>query len=143
VIRLFSIYGKLKEVHVRMKKNNGKPKTKKSPQNKTENVSTMDTASMSVNSLKKGAQPDVKSRRSVQKTAKVSKTVDSGGISNLFKTVGLFLRQAKVELKKVKWPTRKELIASTVVVLVVTILVSFYLGLIDLGLIKIIKHAIG
>ena len=43
-----------------MKKNNGKPKTKKSPQNKTENVSTMDTASMSVNSLKKGAQPDVK-----------------------------------------------------------------------------------
>ena len=98
---------------------------------------------MSVNSLKKGVQPDVKSRRSVQKTAKVSKTVDSGGISNLFKTVGLFLRQAKVELKKVKWPTRKELIASTVVVLVVTILVSLYLGLIDLGLIKIIKHAIG
>jgi len=53
------------------------------------------------------------------------------------------LRQAKVELKKVKWPTRKELIASTVVVIVLTILISFYLGLVDLGLIKIIKHVIG
>ncbi len=77
----------------------------------------------------------------VQKTAKPPKTAEGG--SNLFKTVATFLRQAKVELKKVKWPTRKELIASTVVVIVLTILVSFYLGLVDLGLIKIIKYVIG
>jgi preprotein translocase subunit SecE len=89
------------------------------------------------------AQSDGNAGRVVQKSVKAGKSGESGGISNLFKTVGLFLRQAKVELKKVKWPTRKELIASTVVVIVLTILVSFYLGLIDLGLIKIIKHVIG
>ena len=93
--------------------------------------------------VKTGASPDTKSGRVVQKTAKVKNSGDSGGMSNWFKTVGLFLRQAKVELKKVKWPTRKELIASTVVVIILTVLVSFYLGLVDLGLIKIIKHVVG
>ena len=89
------------------------------------------------------AKPDGKSGKVVQKTGKAGKSGDSGGARNLFKTVGLFLRQAKVELKKVKWPTRKELIASTVVVIVLTLLVSLYLGLVDLGLIKIIKHVVG
>ena len=88
---------------------------------------------------KKNASPE----RVVQKTAKPTKSGEGGAAGNLFKTVASFLRQAKVELKKVKWPTRKELIASTVVVIVLTILVSFYLGLVDLGLIKIIKHVIG
>jgi preprotein translocase subunit SecE len=103
--------------------------------------STATVASTSESSVK-AVQPDAKSGRVVQKRAKAGKSGESGA-SNVFKTVGLFLRQAKVELKKVKWPTRKELIASTVVVIVLTILISFYLGLVDLGLIKIIKHVIG
>ena len=123
-----------------MKKNNRKPKSKKTPKKKVKNG---DTASGSAFESAGGGGPkDVKPARAVQKTSKPAKTGEGGG-SNLFKTVALFLRQAKVELKKVKWPTRKELIASTVVVIVLTILVSFYLGLIDLGLIKIIKHVLG
>lgn len=54
-----------------------------------------------------------------------------------------FLREAKMELKKVKWPTRKELLASTAVVIALVLLVSFYLGVIDFGLIKIIKAIVG
>jgi preprotein translocase subunit SecE len=54
-----------------------------------------------------------------------------------------FLRESKIELKKVKWPTRKELLASTAVVIVLVFIVSFFLGLIDLGLIKIIKNIVG
>ena len=54
-----------------------------------------------------------------------------------------FLREAKMELKKVKWPTRKELLASTAVVIVLVLVVSFFLGLIDFGLIKIIKNIVG
>ena len=124
-----------------MKKNNRKPKSKKPPKNKIKNSG--DTASGSAFESAGGGGPkDVKPAKAVQKTSKPAKTGEGGG-SNLFKTIALFLRQAKVELKKVKWPTRKELIASTVVVIVLTILVSFYLGLIDLGLIKIIKHVIG
>jgi preprotein translocase subunit SecE len=121
-----------------MKKNNQKPKSKKSPKKSVKGATTV--ASTSEGSVKAGQ--DVKPGKVIQKRAKAAKSGE-GGVSNVFKTVGLFLRQAKVELKKVKWPTRKELIASTVVVIVLTILISFYLGLVDLGLIKIIKHVIG
>ena len=54
-----------------------------------------------------------------------------------------FLRDAKMELKKVKWPTRKELLASTAIVIVLVLIVSLFLGLIDFGLIKIIRKIIG
>jgi preprotein translocase subunit SecE len=53
------------------------------------------------------------------------------------------LRESRTELKKVKWPTRKELLASTAVVVGLTLLISFFLGLIDFGLIKIIKNIVG
>ena len=127
-----------------MKKNNRKPKNNKSPKKKTKNVSTANAVdAVSVGAPKKRDLPDVKPGRAVQKTARTNKADGRGGLPNLFKAVGLFLRQAKVELKKVKWPTRKELLASTAVVIVLTLLVSFYLGLVDFGLIKIIKHVIG
>lgn len=48
-----------------------------------------------------------------------------------------------MELKKVKWPTRKELLASTAVVIVLTLIVALFLGLVDFGLIKIIKNIVG
>ena len=44
-----------------------------------------------------------------------------------------------MELKKVTWPTRKETIASTSVVLITVFLVGFYLGVVDLGLSRLIK----
>lgn len=36
-----------------------------------------------------------------------------------------FFKESKVELKKVTWPTRRELFANTVVVLVAVVLVAF------------------
>lgn len=45
-----------------------------------------------------------------------------------------FLKEVKQELKKVVWPTRKQALASTSVVLVVVFFIGFFLGLIDLGL---------
>jgi len=54
-----------------------------------------------------------------------------------------FLKEAKMELRKVKWPTRKELLASTAVVIILTLLVAFYLGIVDFGLVKIIKTVVG
>ena len=54
-----------------------------------------------------------------------------------------FLAEARVELKKVTWPTRKELLTTTAVVILLVILVAFYLGIVDLGLVKIIKNVIG
>ena len=51
-----------------------------------------------------------------------------------------FLFDAKVELKKVTWPTKKELLSTTAVVIVLVILIAFFLGIVDLGLVKIIKN---
>lgn len=53
-----------------------------------------------------------------------------------------FLVDAKTELKKVTWPTRKELLSITAVVIILVLLVAFYLGILDLGLVKIIKSVI-
>jgi preprotein translocase subunit SecE len=77
-----------------------------------------------------------------KRTVPPKKEKSGNGISSIFHKTGQFLREAKTELKKVKWPTRKELLASTAVVIVLTLLVALFLGLVDFGLIKIIKNII-
>ena len=54
-----------------------------------------------------------------------------------------FLSDAKAELRKVTWPTRKQAFASTAVVIVVVIIVSVFLSIVDFGLAKIIKLILG
>ncbi|OGW14964.1 MAG: preprotein translocase subunit SecE [Nitrospinae bacterium RIFCSPLOWO2_12_FULL_45_22] len=49
-----------------------------------------------------------------------------------------FLRDVRTEMKKVSWPTRKDTINSTSVVLITVFFIAIFLGLIDLGLSKII-----
>jgi len=49
-----------------------------------------------------------------------------------------FFREVRIELKKVTWPSRKETIAATGMVIVLSILVSFFLGLLDVGLAKLV-----
>jgi len=50
-----------------------------------------------------------------------------------------FLREVRVELSKVTWPTRKDTLASTSVVLVIVILIAAFLGLVDLGLSRLMR----
>ena len=56
---------------------------------------------------------------------------------------GQFLREVRAELRKVTWPTWKATVGSTAVVLVVVVVVSLYLGLVDLGLTNVIKLVLG
>ena len=42
-----------------------------------------------------------------------------------------FIREAKAELKKVTWPTRRQIWYWTLIVIVFTLCVSLYLGLVD------------
>ena len=53
-----------------------------------------------------------------------------------------FLVDSRGELKKVTWPTRKELLSTTGVVIILVLLIAFFLGIVDLGLVKIIKNVI-
>ncbi len=50
-----------------------------------------------------------------------------------------FLREVKVELKKVTWPSRKQTLGSTAVVIVLVILISLFLGVVDMGLSSLIR----
>jgi preprotein translocase subunit SecE len=45
-----------------------------------------------------------------------------------------FLAEVKVELSRVTWPTRREVWATTVVVILTSMLFGVYLWVIDLGL---------
>ena len=49
----------------------------------------------------------------------------------MFKKLAKFLREVKVELKKVSWPSRAEISGSTGVVIVTVIIVAIYLGILD------------
>jgi preprotein translocase subunit SecE len=71
------------------------------------------------------------------------KKTEKDSIFKYIQVAGQFLRESKIELKKVKWPTRKELLASTAMVILLVLVVALFLGLIDFGLIKIIKNVIG
>jgi preprotein translocase subunit SecE len=50
-----------------------------------------------------------------------------------------FLREVKIELKKVTWPSKKQTIGSTVVVIVLVMIISLFLGLVDVGLSSLIR----
>jgi preprotein translocase subunit SecE len=50
-----------------------------------------------------------------------------------------FLREVKIELKKVTWPTRKQTMGSTLVVVILVVIISLFLGLVDLGLSSLVR----
>ncbi len=121
-----------------MKKANQRPRKKKNPKKKS-------------SALKKGGFADSKVKLSEEKPAKqksiqnVRKKIaekKGGEERSILRYTGKarqFLKEARLELKKVKWPTRKELLASTAVVILLTLVMALYFGLVDFGLIKIIK----
>ncbi len=51
-----------------------------------------------------------------------------------------YLREVRAELRHVNWPSRQQTILYSVVVIVVTILVSSYLGILDYGFSAVIQH---
>jgi len=61
----------------------------------------------------------------------------------LFASVGLFYRQILSELKKVVWPTRKQLSTYTAVVLVFVLFIIAVVSLLDLVLTKIVFWVFG
>lgn len=54
-----------------------------------------------------------------------------------------FLREVRTELKKVVWPSRKQTVASTSVVVVLVVIVSAFLGMVDYILSRIVGYVIG
>ncbi|OHE55734.1 MAG: preprotein translocase subunit SecE [Thermodesulfovibrio sp. RBG_19FT_COMBO_41_18] len=53
-----------------------------------------------------------------------------------------FFREVKVEVKKVVFPSKDELIGSIWVVIITVIVISLFLGIVDLGLAKLVGIAL-
>jgi preprotein translocase subunit SecE len=58
---------------------------------------------------------------------------------NFFERTKQFLREVKVELKKVTWPTRQQTIGSTVVVIILVLLIAAFLGVVDTLLSSLVR----
>jgi len=52
-----------------------------------------------------------------------------------------FIREVKVEMKKVSWPTRDELTGSTTVVFITVTVVSLYIFAVDVGVSWLFERA--
>ena len=61
----------------------------------------------------------------------------------IYGKVRQFLLEAFAGLRKLTWPTPKQTLASTSVVIVVSLIVSLFLGVVDFGLTKLIKVILG
>ena len=61
----------------------------------------------------------------------------------MFRNAVQFLKDAYAELRLVHWLTRKQAIASTVLVLGITILVSIYISGVDFLLLMVTKIFVG
>jgi preprotein translocase subunit SecE len=60
-------------------------------------------------------------------------------LKNIADSTVRFYGEVRAEAKKIAWPLRKETIASTTVVVVIVLIVSFYLGVVDAILSRAVK----
>jgi preprotein translocase subunit SecE len=51
-----------------------------------------------------------------------------------------FVQEVLAEFRKVTWPSRQELINSTTIVVVVTVVLAFFLGGVDIALSKVVER---
>jgi preprotein translocase subunit SecE len=75
-----------------------------------------------------------------ERSAKPKKEVRRTGF---FGRIGGFFREVVSELRKVIWPTRKELLTYTTIVIAFVVVMTTIVGFLDLGLGKVILWAFG
>lgn len=60
----------------------------------------------------------------------------------MLKKVKEFFKEVKIEIKKVVFPSKDELIGSTWVVIITVLIISLFLGIVDFGLSKLVGIAL-
>jgi preprotein translocase subunit SecE len=83
--------------------------------------------------------PSISPRKEPVKKARAQRSKVKERVVARVDDIAQFLREVRFELAKVTWPSRRDTIASTSVVLVIVFLIAAFLGLVDLGLSKLIK----
>jgi preprotein translocase subunit SecE len=126
--------GRLQRKKTSKKKKIQNSTTTSSPQVK-DDAATENTAFLA------GSSRDTKKLQvlSLKKPSRVPKPVSRKQKQRYLDKVLQFLRETKVELKKVTWPSRKQTIGSTVVVIVLVMIISLFLGVADIGLSSLVR----
>ena len=126
-----------------MKKSAQKKKKKGSRKKTDVSVRPKSSASGDAKSSRPSGEAKGKTLQPVSRKEPEKRAEGKANIVKYLNVATQFLRESKMELKKVKWPTRKELLASTAMVIFLVLIVSLFLGVIDFGLSKLIKNVIG
>lgn len=80
-----------------------------------------------------------KEKKKKQVTKAIIRTAAGKQKSNFITSSIQFLREVKFELKKVTWPTRKQTMGSTIVVIILVTIIAFFLGAVDIGLSSLVR----
>ena len=76
------------------------------------------------------------------KAAKAKKTSEKAGpqgVTGKVTELKQFFDESLVEIKKVTWPSRKETVSTSIAVVVLVFVMSLFLGVVDLGLTKLVE----
>jgi|JTFN01.1.fsa_nt_gb preprotein translocase subunit SecE len=68
-----------------------------------------------------------------------NKPAENQGLGDRINNLKVFFELSKKELKKVVWPDKKETMSTTGAVAILVVVISLFLGIMDLGLSKIIE----
>jgi preprotein translocase subunit SecE len=61
----------------------------------------------------------------------------------MFEKIKQFLKEVRFELTKVTWTTREELMYSTIIVIVVSLVLAVFIGLVDMVLSNLVNILLG
>ena len=128
---------------IQKKKTTGVKKKKKQPSD--QGISTQQMATdapalgMTPSTGKSKGAVGKKNVLPLKKQPTASASVSTRPKDNFFTKTAQFLREVKVELKKVTWPSRKQTLGSTVVVIILVMIISFFLGVVDMGLSSLVR----
>ena len=110
-----------------------RPKGKRSGRGRRSSASAVDTTDGDADS-EGGSAVAVKERK-VKKASEQS--------SNPFVRIWVFMQQVVSEMKKVIWPTRRETITYTIIVLVFVVVMTAFIFGIDIGFAKLVLWILG
>jgi preprotein translocase subunit SecE len=64
-------------------------------------------------------------------------------MAGVVKRTSQFLRDVVSEIKRVSWPTRKELTRYSIVVVITVIFIAIFFAIVDLGISKLVRLILG
>ena len=115
------------------------PGSKKKKKQGSDHQATVGLAQARDPGVKKASAGEAVIKSEKKKQSAAASPVAAKPKDNIFSKTAQFLREVKVELKKVTWPSRKQTLGSTAVVIALVMIISLFLGVVDFGISSLIR----